>query len=76
MKLLDLILRHALASSEDRQERVGPIAGVSVFGLDALSSAAYGPEAALTVLIPLGAVGIGFKLPITIAVSQFWRCLL
>jgi amino acid transporter len=40
-----------------------------VFGLDALSSAAYGPEAALTVLIPLGIAGVGFSLPITIAVS-------
>jgi amino acid transporter len=69
MKLLDLILGRPLASSEDQQERVGPIAGVSVFGLDALSSAAYGPEAALTVLIPLGAAGLGFGLPITIAVS-------
>jgi amino acid transporter len=43
-------------------------AGVSVFGLDALSSAAYGPEAALTVLLPLGLAGLGFSLPITIAV--------
>ena len=59
MKFLDLILGRPLASSEDQQERVGPIAGVSVFGLDALSSAAYGPEAALTVLIPLGAIGLG-----------------
>jgi len=69
MKLLDLILGRPLATSEDQQERVGSIAGVSVFGLDALSSAAYGPEAALTVLIPLGAAGLGFGLPITIAVS-------
>ena len=69
MKLLDLILGRPLASCEDQQERIGPIAGVSVFGLDALSSAAYGPEAALTVLIPLGAAGLGFGLPITIAVS-------
>jgi amino acid transporter len=69
MKLLDLVLGRPLATSEDQQERVGPISGVSVFGLDALSSAAYGPEAALTVLIPLGAVGLGFGLPITIAVS-------
>jgi len=69
MKLLDLILGRPLASSEDQQERVGSISGVSVFGLDALSSAAYGPEAALTVLIPLGAAGLVFGLPITIAVS-------
>jgi amino acid transporter len=69
MPILDLILGRPLASDEDKDERVGPLAGISVFGLDALSSAAYGPEAALTVLIPLGVYGIGFSLPITIAVS-------
>jgi amino acid transporter len=69
MALLDYILGRPLASSEDQQERIGPFAGVSVFGLDALSSAAYGPEAALTILIPLGLAGAGFGLPITAAVS-------
>jgi amino acid transporter len=69
MRWLDLILGRPLASSEDKEERVGVIPGVSVFGLDALSSAAYGPEAALTVLIPLGTAGLLFGLPITIAVS-------
>src|ERR1700737_1160038 len=69
MAMLDLILGRPLASEEDKDERVGPLAGISVFGLDALSSAAYDPEAALTVLIPLGVSGIGFSLPITIAVS-------
>src|ERR1700747_3725111 len=69
MSTLDFVFGRSLASDEDKDERVGPLAGVSVFGLDALSSAAYGPEAALTVLIPLGVAGIGFSLPITIAVS-------
>jgi amino acid transporter len=69
MAILDFILGRHLASDEDKDERVGPLAGVSVFGLDALSSAAYGPEAALTVLIPLGIAGAGFGLPITVAVS-------
>ena len=69
MAILDFILGRHLASEEDKDERVGPLPGVSVFGLDALSSAAYGPEAALTVLIPLGLAGIGFGLPITVAVS-------
>src|ERR1700732_217389 len=69
MAMLDLILGRPLASEEDKDERVGPLAGISVFGLDALSSTAYGPEAALTVLIPLGVAGIGFSLPITVAVS-------
>jgi amino acid transporter len=69
MALLDYILGRPLASSEDQQERIGPFAGVSVFGLDALSSAAYGPEAALTILIPLGLAGVGLGIPITVAVS-------
>jgi amino acid transporter len=69
MAMLDFILGRPLTSEEDKDERVGPLAGISVFGLDALSSAAYGPEAALTVLIPLGIAGVGFGLPITVAVS-------
>jgi amino acid transporter len=50
------------------EQRIGPAAGVPTFGLDALSSAAYGPEAALTVLLPLGAAGLTFILPITVAI--------
>jgi amino acid transporter len=70
MAILDLVLGRPLSSAEDKVERVGSFAGVSVFGLDALSSAAYGPEAALTVLLPLGVAGLSFSLPITIAVSS------
>ncbi|MBV8900477.1 MAG: APC family permease [Verrucomicrobia bacterium] len=69
MAILDYVLGRPLASDEEKDERVGSLPGLSVFGLDALSSAAYGPEAALTVLIPLGVAGLGFSLPITIAVS-------
>jgi hypothetical protein len=39
-----------------------------VFGLDALSSAAYGPEAALTLLIPLGLAGIALHRPHQLAI--------
>jgi hypothetical protein len=35
---------------------------------DALSSAAYGPEAALTLLIPLGAAGIAYIAPISASI--------
>jgi hypothetical protein len=69
MALLDLVLGRPLASSEDKTERVGPLSGMSVFGLDALSSAAYGPEAALTILIPLGIAGLKYSFPITAAVA-------
>ena len=39
-----------------------------MFGLDALSSAAYGPEAALTILIPLGLAGVAYTIPISLTI--------
>jgi amino acid transporter len=68
MSLIDTILGRRLASSEAGEQRIGTAAGVPTFGLDALSSAAYGPEAAMTVLLPLGAAGLTFILPITLAI--------
>jgi amino acid transporter len=68
MSLLNLVFGKPLATSEERGESVGPTAGIPIFGLDALSSAAYGPEAALTLLIPLGMAGIGHIVPITFAI--------
>src|SRR5271168_2885930 len=69
MSLIDTILGRPLASKEAGEQRIGTAAGVPTFGLDALSSAAYGPEAALTVLLPLGAAGLTLILPITVAIS-------
>jgi amino acid transporter len=68
MSLLDLLLGKPLASDEARAECIGVAAGIPIFGLDALSSAAYGPEAALTLLIPLGAAGIAFMIPISASI--------
>ena len=65
MSFLDLLLGRPLASNEARAEQVGVAAGIPIFGLDALSSAAYGPEAALTLLISLGAAGISYIVPIS-----------
>ncbi len=63
-----MLLGKPLATSEERAEHIGPIAGIPVFGLDALSSAAYGPEAALTLLIPLGMAGIAHIVPISFSI--------
>src|SRR6202161_2275583 len=65
MKLLDLCFGKPLAASDERAEQLGIASGIPIFGLDALSSAAYGPEAALTLLIPLGAAGIAYIVPIS-----------
>lgn len=67
-KILDFLFGRPLATYEDKQEKIGPLAGVPVFGLDALSSAAYGPEAALTILIPLAAAGVAYITPITVVI--------
>src|SRR6202042_990729 len=68
MSFLQLVAGKPLATSEERAEHIGPISGIPVFGLDALSSAAYGPEAALTLLIPLGAAGIAYIIPISTSI--------
>jgi len=67
-RIQDLLFGRPLATSEERAEHIGPIAGIPIFGLDALSSAAYGPEAALTLLIPLGLLGVHFIVPISTAI--------
>lgn len=68
MQLLDLLIGRPLASEEDSEQRVGVAAGVPTFGLDALGSAAYGPEAALTLLIPAGAAGLAYVMPISLII--------
>jgi amino acid transporter len=68
MSFFDVVVGKPLATTEERAEHIGPISGIPVFGLDALSSAAYGPEAALTLLIPLGLAGIQHIVPISFAI--------
>src|SRR2546421_128507 len=68
MSFLDLVVGRPLASSEERAEQIGPARGIPIFGLDALGSAAYGPEAALTLLIPLGLAGLHYTIPISAAI--------
>jgi amino acid transporter len=67
-RIQDLLFGRPLATSEERAEHIGPVAGIPVFGLDALSSAAYGPEAALTLLIPLGLMGVHYIVPVSTAI--------
>ena len=66
--VLNFLFGRPLATSEERAEHIGPGAGIPIFGLDALSSAAYGPEAALTLLIPLGLMGVRYIVPVSAAV--------
>lgn len=54
--LFHFLFGRRLKTTEAESERVGPVQGVPIFGLDAIGSSSYGPEAALTVLLPLGAM--------------------
>ena len=68
MSFVDILLGKPLATSDERAEQIGPVAGIPIFGLDALTSAAYGPEAALTLLIPPGAARIAHIVPISASI--------
>jgi len=68
MSLIDVLVGRPLATEEEKAERIGAAKGVPIFGLDALSSAAYGPEAALTLLIPLGLAGVAYIVPISVSI--------
>lgn len=59
MKLARLVFGRRLANREARTRRMAAWEAVPALGLDALGSAAYGPEAALAVLAPLGAIEAG-----------------
>jgi amino acid transporter len=68
MNILDLLVGKPIPTTDERAEQIGAAKGVPIFGLDALSSAAYGPEAALSLLIPLGILGVRYLVPISAAI--------
>jgi len=68
MNILDVLVGKPIKTSDERAERIGPAQGIPIFGLDALSSAAYGPEAALSLLIPLGLLGVRYIIPVSAAI--------
>jgi len=68
VSIADALFGRPLATEEEKAERIGPLKGIPIFGLDALSSAAYGPEAALTLLIPLGMAGAVYIWPVTLGI--------
>jgi amino acid transporter len=68
MSLKRFLLGRPLSSDEAGDEKIGPGKGIGIFGLDAFGSVVYGPEAALTMLIPFGLTGLSFIVSITIMI--------
>jgi amino acid transporter len=67
-RLKRLLLGRRLASHEQAEQKLGVVAGVPAIGLDGLASSSYGPEAALSILIPLGALGVAYIGPIILVI--------
>lgn len=68
MKLQRLFFGKPLRSDAEAQERIGPLQGIPVLGLDALASASYGPEAALTILLVAGASASQQIVPVSLTI--------
>jgi amino acid transporter len=68
MDLFGILIGRRLANEEGKDRKITAIEGVPAMGLDGLGSSAYGPEAALTILIPLGAQGLHLIQPIVAAI--------
>jgi amino acid transporter len=62
--LARLLLGRILPNARTEERKLTAFEGVPAMGLDGLGSSAYGPEAALTVLIPAGAAGLAHIGPI------------
>lgn len=60
MGVLGILLGRRLANREADARKIGAFEGVPAMGLDGLGSSSYGPEAALTVMIPLGALSLSY----------------
>ncbi|RFB85517.1 amino acid transporter [Rhizobium leguminosarum bv. trifolii] len=64
MNLSNLLLGRRLANREHEDKKIGWIEAIPAMGLDGLGSSSYGPEAALTILIPLGSLGLVYIGPV------------
>lgn len=58
----------AAARGGQERDRLTVPQGLAALSLDALASVAYGPEAIVVVLATAGSHGLGFTLPVTIAI--------
>ena len=63
-----IILGQPLATSAEKHERLGKIAGLAVFASDALSSVAYGTEEIMLVLVMAGTAAVAYSFPIMIGI--------
>ncbi|MFB7662573.1 APC family permease [Kitasatospora sp. NPDC056138] len=54
---------------ERSRDKLTALGGLAALSLDAMASVAYGPESIVLVLAAAGAYGLGFTLPVTVAIA-------
>jgi amino acid transporter len=64
-----LLLGNPLSNAAASQERLTRSRALGAFGLDALSSVAYGPDEILYVLLLAGAAGLALDVPVALAIA-------
>jgi amino acid transporter len=64
-----LLIGRPLPTVAGSHERLGISSAIGAFGLDALSSVAYGPDEILYVLILAGSAGTQYAMPIALAIA-------
>jgi amino acid transporter len=64
-----LVFGRPLRTTEGGHERLDRPRALGAFGLDALSSVAYGPDEILYVLLLAGSAGLAWNLPIGVAIA-------
>jgi amino acid transporter len=62
--LTRLLIGRPVSNEDAEAKKLGVLSGLPAMGLDGLSSASYGPEAALTMLAGTGLVGLAYIQPI------------
>jgi amino acid transporter len=64
-----LLLGPPVPTTAEGQERLSRPKAIGAFGLDALSSVAYGPDEILYALLLAGSAGLAFDLPVAAAIA-------
>jgi amino acid transporter len=64
-----MLLGRPVPSSASTEERLTRSRALGAFGLDALSSVAYGPDEILYVLVLAGAAGVALSIPVAIGIA-------
>ncbi|GAA4628839.1 APC family permease [Actinoallomurus vinaceus] len=61
--------RRPRSPAEDDRHRLSVVGGLAALSLDAMASVAYGPEAIVIVLAVAGGAGLGYTVPVTLAIA-------